>query len=85
MSPGEWIALNEARMDDLRVRDALNARVCAVVASTVPRKSKKRIRDKDFRLFPDNAPARKKAVPSELLLQKMRVFAAINGLEVKRA
>lgn len=80
MSPGMWVALHDARYSELKVFDAFQARISSMIASSIPTKRKRRIKEKDFRLFPD-AP-RLRAKPN--LLNKMRLMAAVTGIEVKR-
>ncbi len=84
LSPGQWVALYNAYMAELRVQDAMNARVCATIASTVPRKSKTRIKEASFRLFPENRKPRGTRLSSEMLLNKMRLIVASQGIPVMR-
>ena len=82
MSPGMWIALNEARYSELKVYDMFQARVSSTVASTVPRKSKRRIKEADFRIFKDN---NRSSMQSMNMLDKMRAFTSAMGIEVRSA
>lgn len=86
MSPGMWFALHNARLEELRIYDALQARISSTVASTIPRKSKTRIKESNFRLFSEE----QKGVVggkrnSAVQLFKMRAFAASAGLDVINA
>jgi len=79
MSPGMWTALNDARYNELKIYDAFQARISSTIASTVPRKSKKRIKEADFRMFKDSQ------VRSMNILDKMRAFTSATGIEVRSA
>lgn len=83
MSPGMWFALHDQRFSDLKVFDAFQARISTTIASTVSRKSKKKIKESDFRLFPDKSTG-KPIGKTPGFLDKMRAAVAAAGIEVRR-
>lgn len=82
MCPGMWVALHDARYETISIYDSFQARISAMIASSIPRKSKKKIRDSNYRLFPDKSNKRKRSGAN--LLDKMRMFADQIGVEVRR-
>ena len=82
MSPGMWVALHGARYESISVFDSFQARISAMIASSIPRKQKKRIKDSDYRIFPDKKKLAKRSKVN--LLDKMRLVAAQIGINVVR-
>lgn len=83
MSPGMWIALHDERFAQLSIYDAFQSRISAMVASTVQRKSKKRIKESDYRFFPDKSTRKSVRGPVNLL-DKMRFLVGSMGIDVRR-
>jgi len=55
MSPGMWNEMNLARLREIQITDAMQARISMMIASTIPTKSK-RPTELELRLFPEEKP-----------------------------
>lgn len=52
MGPGYYAALHKAKLEEIQVFDEMQARISAMIASSIPTKKKKKIKPSDYRIFP---------------------------------
>lgn len=79
MSPGMWVALYNARNNDLMLLDAMQARISSTVAATVPRKNKRKIKESDFRFL---KPSSRRTTNADLLT-KMKMATSHMRKEIR--
>lgn len=73
-----WHELNSARIDNIRITDAMQANICARIVSTIPSKTKKKIDPSVYRLYP--IVRESAAVPYQMLKAKfLGIAAAVNS------
>ena len=70
MSPGMWNEMNLARLREIQITDAMQARISMMIAATIPMKNGKKPKESEYRMFAD-------AKPKKLsLLDKFKMMAA---------
>lgn len=51
LSPGMWVALHKARIEEISIYDAMQARISTTIRSIAMTKSKQNLKESNFRLF----------------------------------
>jgi len=75
MSPGMWYELNLARLREIQIADAMQARITNMIASSIPTKQRKTHKEENFRFFPI-----KKAKPMSLLDKFKKIVETVNSV-----
>ena len=83
MSPGMWSAMHKARFDELSILDMMQARLCSVMRATTPTKSKRKIKEEDFKFFKTNKPKPIDKVTE--MKHKWMAYVAAHNASVKEA
>jgi hypothetical protein len=51
LTPGMWMALQEERMNELKIYDAFQARITSMIRATAMTSKKSRVKEEDFKFF----------------------------------